>query len=140
MQRDASGEAHSIVEQALYALADGGAGFYAERVKDRLRTIDDGDELQHAVISLASLAKLLDEHGKIDAADLVLDLACTAIEPLHGFGAESRRLAEDLTRAKTARFKAFAAEDTNTRAPKYGEKPRGSVALFQLLPPRPRRA
>jgi hypothetical protein len=132
--------AHAVVDQAIIALLDGGVGFYADRVKERLRTIDNGEELQHAVISLASLAKLLDDAGNIGAADRVLDLACEAISPLRKFGADSLLVAQDLTRVKTARFKAFAAEETQPRAPKYGVKPKNTVALRELIPPRPRRA
>jgi hypothetical protein len=132
-------EPHPILEQALNAV-EGGGSFYARRVRDRLAAIETGAELQHAVISLASLAKAFEDRGNMDAAELVLDLACTAIEPLKRFEGESRTLAEELTRAKTQRFKAFAAEGTKDSAPKYGVKPKGSVSLFQILPPRPRRA
>ena len=131
---------HPIVEQALFAIAEGSGGFYAERVKVKLLEIDNGKDLQHAVITLASLAKLMEGVGNTDAAEKVLDLACHAIEPLHRFEGDSRLMAEDLTRAKTARFRSFGGEDTKASAPKYGAKPQGTVSLFQILPPRPRRA
>ena len=131
---------HPIVEQALYAIAEGDDGFYSRRVRDLLLEIDNGKDLQDAVITLASLAKLLDDGGNISAADRVIELACIAIEPLTMFGGESRLMAEDLTRVKTATFRSFAAEETKPRAPQYGVKPSGTVSLFQILPPRPRRA
>jgi hypothetical protein len=132
---------HPIVEQALFAIAEGTAlGFYSERVKVKLLEIDNGKDLQHAVITLASLAKLMESAGNTQAAEKILDLACIAIEPLHKFEGDSRLMAEDLTRAKTARFRAFGGEETKAKAPKYGAKPTTGVSLFQILPPRPRRA
>jgi hypothetical protein len=131
---------HPIVEAAVLSLDPLAGDHFARVVRKKLRTIDDGDELQSAVISLTSLAKRLDDAGNADAADRVLDLACEAIEPLKVFGADARRLAEDLTRTKTAQFRAFSSEDTAARAPLYGARPRGTLKLSKILPPRPRRA
>ena len=129
------------MEQALLAISEGNSGFYADRVKTKLLEIQNGRELEHAVITLASLAKLLDGAGNVRAADKVLDLACFAISPLQRFAGDSRLVAEDVTRVKTARFQAFGGETTTASAPKYGAKPKGgTVSLFQILPPRPRRA
>src|SRR5687767_6252847 len=134
MQRE-----HPIVEHALQATIEPGT-IYADRVKKRLLEIKSGEELEHAVLTLVSAAKFAEDRDRPDAADKILALAFTAIEPLKRFSASARQLAEDLTRAKTERFAAFTADKNAKMAPKYGEKPSGSVSLFRLLPPRPRRA
>jgi hypothetical protein len=130
---------HPIVEQALHATIEPGT-IYADKVKKRLLAIESGEELEHAVLTLVSAAKFAEDCERPDAADKILALAFTAIEPLKRFSASARQLAEDLTRAKTERFAAFTADKNTKLAPKYGVKPSGSVSLFRLLPPRPKRA
>ncbi len=130
---------HPIIELALHASIELGTA-YADRAKKKLLEIESGEELEHAVLTLISAAKFADDRNQPQAADKILAIAFTTIEPLKGFSARARRLAEDLTRAKTERFAAFTSGKNTKTAPKYGEKPSGSVSLFRLLPPRPRRA
>lgn len=129
-----------MIEQAALSLDGPERGFYARRARQMLAQIEDGPELLHAVLTLVSLAKRLDDAGNEEAADRLLDLASEAIEPLKYHGREARQLAEDLTRMKTTRLRTFEGDQPQAQAPKYGAKPKGTVALRTLLPVRPRRA
>src|SRR5262245_65913304 len=93
MQRE-----HPIIELALNASIELGTA-YADRVKKKLLEIKTGEELEHAVLTLVSAAKFAEDRKQPKAADKILAIAFTAIEPLKTFSARARQLAEDLTRA-----------------------------------------
>ena len=134
---NAGQEPHAILELAVYAVdPSGGGAMYRRLVEDGMKELFDKPDLRLAVISLVSFSKRLADAGHEESAEWLLDVACSACDALKKRGEEDRKLAEDITRYKTERFRAFSGRDMKKRAPVYDAPAKaGTVQLKSLHRP-----
>jgi hypothetical protein len=133
---NAGQEPHAILELAIFAVDPNGGAQYRAAVEAAMKDLLDDPDLRVAVISLVSFSKRLDDAGHHEPAEWLLDVATSACDALRRRGEADRKLAEDLTRFKTERFRSFSDRAANKRAPRYGATAApGTVQLKTLLPP-----
>lgn len=128
-------EPHAILELAVYAVDPEGGAHYRKLVEDTMKELLDQPDLRVAVLSLVSFSKRLDDAGHHEPADWLLDVATSACDALRQRSEADRKLAEDLTRFKTERFRSFADRRMEKKAPKYdAPAAKGTVKLSALMP------